>query len=76
MRYQFNAIDTTCYLHGKSIAHRWLLSLPVSIAVLITAWLGVLVLISHYLHLLCFSLGWLLAVTLLFVIVLLLLCGS
>ena len=54
-----------CRRH-KSVARRYSLRHYCSIAILVTARLGVLILIS-YLCLLCFSLGWLLAVGLLIV---------
>ena len=65
-----------CHRHCKSVARHHFLRHHSSIAGLVTARLGVLVLISH-LPLLCFSLGWLLAVGLLFLFfIVALLCGS
>ena len=73
----FYAIDTTCYRHYTSVAPRHLLRYQFSIAAFVTTRLGVLVLISHHLPPLRFSLGWLLLVALLLLlIILLLMCGS
>ena len=71
----FYAIDTTCYRHYMSVAPRHLLRYQFSLAVLVTTRLGVLVLISHHLPLLCFSLGWLLLVVALLLPFIILLCG-